>query len=71
MDPAEFKREMDEFVQRTRTLEPVVGFDASYLPGGPEAESMRRYREEGIPVGVRHQERLENLAEELKIEAPW
>ncbi len=71
MDPTEFKREMDEFVQTARTLKPVVGFDASYLPGGPEAASERKYREEGVPVGKRHQERLEGLAEELKIEAPW
>jgi hypothetical protein len=28
-------------------------------------------REEGIPVGSGHQERLENLAEELGLEVPW
>ena len=71
LDPAQFKREMDEYVRTARTLKPVVGFDEAYLPGGPEAASGRKYREEGVPVGKRHQERLERLAEELKIELPW
>ena len=71
LDPAQFKREMDEYVRTARTLKPVVGFDESYLPGGPEAASEREYREEGIPVGQRHQQRLEGLAEELGIEVPW
>jgi LDH2 family malate/lactate/ureidoglycolate dehydrogenase len=71
MDPAQFKREMDEYVRRVRSLKPVEGFNQAYLPGGPEAERERVYREEGIPVGPPHQERLEKLAGELGIDVPW
>ncbi len=71
VDPEAFKREMDEYMRRVRSLAPVEGFDQAYLPGGVEAERERVYREEGIPVGSAHQERLEKLAGELGIEAPW
>ena len=71
LDPEEFKRQMDEYVRRVRRLNPLEGFDAAYLPGGVEAERERRYRKEGIPVGQEHQQRLEELAEELGITTPW
>lgn len=70
-DPAQFKQEMDAYVQQVKMLTPLEGFDQSHLPGGPEAERERTYRKDGIPVGSNHQEKLENLAEELDIEIPW
>jgi len=70
-DPTQFKQEMDAYTQQVKTLTPLEGFNQSHLPGGPEAERERTYREAGIPVGARHQEKLENLAEELGIEVPW
>ncbi len=71
LDPATFKREMDEYVRRVRTLTPVEGFEQAYLPGGPEAERERINLKEGVPVGTGHRERLEKLAGELGIEVPW
>ncbi len=66
-----FKREMDDYVRAVRRLSPLEGFDESFLPGGVEAARERRYRAEGVPVGVEHRKRLETLAEELHIQAPW
>ena len=66
-----FKREMDAYVQKVRALKPLVGFEEALLPGSIEARREVFYRSEGIPVGKRHQERLEELAEELEIEVPW
>ncbi len=71
IDPAVFKKEMDLYVQKVRELAPLDGFDKTQLPGSPEAERERDYRQEGIPVGEWHRNRLEKLAEELHIEAPW
>lgn len=70
-DPERFKNEMDLYVQKVRALQPLDGFDVSYLPGGIEAERERQYREDGIPVGARHRGRLEKLADELGIDVPW
>lgn len=70
--PAEqFRREMDAYVQQARKLQPLEGFEEAYLPGGVEAARERSYREEGVPVGPEHQERLEGLARELELSVPW
>jgi LDH2 family malate/lactate/ureidoglycolate dehydrogenase len=71
MPPERFKREMDEYVRRVRALQPLEGFDQAYLPGGVEAARETIYREQGIPVGPDHQERLEGLADELGLTVPW
>jgi len=71
MQPDEFKKQMDEYVRAVRELKPVDGFDKAYLPGGPEAEYMKEFTREGIPVGPEHQAGLESIAEELGIELPW
>ena len=71
MHPAQFRREMDAYVRQVRSLTPLEGFEQAYLPGGPEAEQERAWREAGIPVGERHRQRLEKLAGELGIAVPW
>ena len=70
-DPDQFKREMDDYARSVSRLKPLEGFERSYLPGGIEAERERAYREEGIPVGERHRDRLEKLGAEIGIEVPW
>lgn len=69
--PEQFKREMDAYVRRVRSLQPLEGFDRAYLPGGVEAARERTYRKEGIPVGPDHRQRLQELADELGIQPPW
>ena len=71
LEPAEFKRQMDGYVRQVRQLQPLEGFDTSYMPGGIEAARERQYRKEGVPLGQRHQKQLEELATELRIAVPW
>lgn len=70
-EPDRLKQEMDKYVQKVRALAPLKGFNESLLPGAIEAKREREYRKSGIPVGKGHRERLEKLASELGIEAPW
>ncbi len=71
MQSTQFKQEMDAYVRRVRELQPLVGFDESFLPGGLEAKRAKLYSLQGVPVGPTHQQRLEELAQELGIAAPW
>ncbi len=71
LPPEQFKHEMDEYVRRVRQLQPLVGFEESFLPGGVEAAREQKYRHEGIPVGPDHRRRLEAVAEEFSVSVPW
>lgn len=71
LDARQFKAEMDDYVRAVKKLQPLAGFDESFLPGGVEAVRARTYREQGIPVGPTHQERLEEVAQELGLQVPW
>lgn len=71
LDPQQFKHEMDEYVRAVKQLQPLAGFNESFLPGGVEAARTRQFREQGIPVGPEHQERLEKVAAELGLRTPW
>lgn len=70
-DPAEFKQQMDEYVRAVARLQPLEGFEHAYMPGGVEAEREARHRQEGIPVGADHRQRLDELAQTLGIDPPW
>ena len=71
MDAQRFKQEMDDYVRAVAKLQPLAGFDESFLPGGIEAVRARTYRAEGIPVGPTQQQRLEAVAQELGMQVPW
>ena len=71
IEPAQFRREMDEFARRVATLDPLDGFECSQLAVGPEAEREERYASEGIPVGPEHQRGLEELSSISGIVPPW
>ena len=71
LDAAQFKQEMDDYVRAVAKLQPLAGFEESFLPGGIEAVRARTYRAEGIPVGPTHQQRLEAVAQELGLQVPW
>jgi L-2-hydroxycarboxylate dehydrogenase (NAD+) len=70
-DPAAFKAEMDEYARTVRTLEPLHGYDASHMPGALEFEREQTWRVEGIPVGERHQQRLQEMADDFGVAPPW
>ncbi len=70
-DAEVFKRDIDEYVDRIRQLEPLEGFSESHVPGGMEAVREEAYAREGVPVGDWHRERLEGVAKELGMDVPW
>ncbi len=71
LEPAAFKREMDEYVRAVRQLRPLDGFHSSHMPGGIESDRETRSRTEGVPVGAAHRKSLDDLAAELGIDPPW
>jgi LDH2 family malate/lactate/ureidoglycolate dehydrogenase len=71
MQPEQFKREIDAYVRVVRSLQPLEGFDEAYLPGGVEAARERAYKEKSIPVGLEHQQELEQMAALLGLTPPW
>ena len=70
-DPAQFKKEMDDYARAVRTLTPIPGASGSYLPGGPEAATEADYRAHGIAIGQDQQRLLEQAATELGVPVPW
>jgi LDH2 family malate/lactate/ureidoglycolate dehydrogenase len=62
---------MDAYVRAVKALQPLAGFNDSFLPGGVEAARARIYRNQGIPVAPDHQQRLEEVAAELGLRPPW
>lgn len=70
-DPAQFKREVDDYVAQVRTLEPLEGFDQSLLAGSIEAIREAEYRRDGIPIGDDHRQQLERTAQEFGVSVPW
>ncbi|MFZ4656923.1 MAG: Ldh family oxidoreductase [Caldilineaceae bacterium] len=71
LDAQQFKQEMDDYVRAVRQLQPLAGFEESFLPGGVEAMRARTYRAQGVPVGPQHQKRLEEVAQEVGVRVPW
>jgi L-2-hydroxycarboxylate dehydrogenase (NAD+) len=71
LPPQQFKTEMDAYVRAVRSLQPLEGTDASYLPGGLEAAREQEFRTNGIPVGEQHQQLLGAAARSYGIAAPW
>ncbi len=71
LDAQQFKREMDDYVRAVKKLEPLAGFQESFLPGGVEAARARMFQDQGIPIGPTHQQRLEQIAQELGMTVPW
>lgn len=66
----EFKREMDEYSRRVRSMEPITGSERAIMAGGLEWERERQYARDGIPISPRHQEVLRKLAAEYDLEPP-
>lgn len=63
-----FKREMDEYSRKVRTMAPLAGFDRAVLPGGMEHLREQQYRAEGIPLSPEHVAILRQLATDYDVE---
>lgn len=70
-EPADFKREMDEYIRALRQLTPLAGFSQSHLPGGIEAVREAEFRALGVPVSEGHRQRLEAVSAEFGVTLPW
>jgi len=67
----EFKQQMDHFVAAARQMQPFPGTDQAALPGGLEWQRELDYTRDGIPISPRHQQALQDLADELEVETPF
>jgi LDH2 family malate/lactate/ureidoglycolate dehydrogenase len=71
IDPAQLKRELDEYHRLVHQLEPFAGSERATLAGTLEHERERQWAVEGIPVGSRHRDELSAVAAEFGVPTPW
>lgn len=66
-----FRREIDEYIRRTRALTPLPGYTQSLLPGALEYQRERDYEREGIPFGVRTLHRIAEAGAAVGVAPPF
>lgn len=67
--PAEdFKKHMDNWIQRFRNAKPVAGKEKVLIPGDPEREMEAKRSTNGIPLNKKVVEDLQMLSERFKID---
>jgi L-2-hydroxycarboxylate dehydrogenase (NAD+) len=64
----EFKKHMDQWIQRFREAKPASGFDKVLIPGDPEREMEKVRMEQGIPLLGPVVDDLRYLAEKFGVE---
>lgn len=62
IEPAEFKRQIDDVVRTLRATRPAAGTSGPLLPGDPEREAEQVRRRDGIPLPAVVSERLQGIA---------
>ena len=67
----EFKDEMDRFINEARNAKPLPGMERPELAGGNEWLWDKENIENGIPIGERHQQALQEEADKLSVETPF
>ena len=67
---ATFKREMDEYARKVRTMLPLPGMEPAVLPGTLEWKRERQWTHDGIPIGAKHAALLNDVAAQLEITCP-
>ena len=67
-DPDYFKRRIDEIVRQIRESKRAPEGEKIYAPGGIEAESEQRHRQEGIPLNAITIDGLVNCAADCGID---
>jgi len=68
IDPAEFKRRIDEMIQLMQTCPRATGADRIYVPGEIELETKRQREAAGIPVSPALLRELRALGAELSVD---
>ncbi|MCE3281773.1 MAG: Ldh family oxidoreductase [Chitinophagaceae bacterium] len=67
---AEFKKHMDNWIDRFRNAKTAKGFESVLIPGDPERTMERQRMQEGIPVVPAVVQDLQTLADKLHIPFP-
>ncbi len=70
-DPREFKKEMDRYIERSRSTRPLPGQGHAELAGGMEWIWERENRLEGVPISPGHEAALTQVAREIDVETPF
>ena len=68
---AEFKQQMDAYMQITRQMQPMPGYDQATLPGVLEVQHEQDWIVSGIPVDDRHKAVLAKVAKEFGLSLPF
>jgi LDH2 family malate/lactate/ureidoglycolate dehydrogenase len=63
----QFKADMDKWIERFRSAEPIDGNEKVLIPGDPERETEKTRMEQGIPLHLSVLEDLNNLAERFGV----
>lgn len=71
MPVGEFKDEMDRFISEARNTKPLPGMERPELAGGNEWLWDQENTENGIPLGERHQQALQEEADKMGVETPF
>lgn len=66
----DFKKDMDQWIQRFKSAKTVEGQQRVYIPGEPEKEMEEKRLANGIPLGEKVIEDLKKLAIKFAIENP-
>mgnify|MGYP000321379563 CR=1 FL=1 len=69
-ETAEFKRELGDYIDQLKAVEPREGFDEVKLPGELEFERLREQQREGVALQPSTVESLESLASEYGVSFP-
>jgi L-2-hydroxycarboxylate dehydrogenase (NAD+) len=67
IDPAEFGRQVDDYVRTLRATKPAPGTDGPLIPGDPERAAERERRVTGIPLVEAVVQDLERVARETGV----
>ena len=67
----EFKRDMDDLIQRLRNAPKALGAERIYIHGEKEFEQAERFAKEGVPLNAKVVEDLRKIAEQLGMSGPF
>jgi L-2-hydroxycarboxylate dehydrogenase (NAD+) len=67
IDPAEFRRQMDDWIRTFRATKPAPGTSGPRIPGDPEREAEEDRRINGVPVLIPVVENLRFMSREIGV----
>ena len=71
VEPERFYNELESTIAEIRALQPAAGFDAVRIPGELEWDRANRWKRDGIPLHRDHLQKLEEIADGMKLPVPW